>query len=270
MKKITYLLAAIVAVMTFYAPASAKTVLKEEIYTEGSATSANPVIDDIIRSYMPWTSAEFNGKLKYDKLLISATVKIYMVRDSFLQISARAPLLGEIGRLTLTPEELIIVNKMKRTYCKESARNLMEIYPSALSDIQSILLARVTRLGDGELDGHNRGSFSIEEDKEGGWLVIPSPSGGLADLRYGYVVGANSRTKALMATLSGQGTLQVRYTYPGRGVNMKIDFERSNKKKFAADLEFSSVKWGGSAMSPIKLDNYNRVSIKEFIGSLGK
>ena len=80
------------------------------------AQNFNAVINDIIDSYMPWQSAEFSGKLKTDKLPVSPNVKIYMVRDSLLQISVRAPLLGEVGRLNLTHDEVLVVNKMKKIY----------------------------------------------------------------------------------------------------------------------------------------------------------
>lgn len=237
---------------------------------KGQSETANmniePVIEDIIRSYQPWTSVEFNGKLRNDKLPISPTVKIYMIKDSLVQISLRAPFVGEVGRLELSSDELLIVNKMKKTYTRESASNLMQMYPGILSDIQSVFLARVTVFGTGQLDYSNFGVVSVQPDKEGGWILIPESSG-LAGLTYGYVVGANSRTQVLDALIKGYLELEVAYTYNNRAMQMLIDLNLNNKK-IQTEFDFSSVKWGGTIMSPIKLDNYLRLGIKDFLKSI--
>lgn len=255
MKKILGLIATLIFSINF---ASAQDVA---VYQ-----NIDPVLQDIIRSYSPWSSVEFNGKLKYEKLPVNPTVKMYMVRDSLIQISVRASLLGEIGRLELTRDHITVVNRMKRTYFKESADNLMEMYPGIIGDIQSIFLARVTVLGQGQLGYDNVEVVSIEEDRDGGWIVIPR-SDGISGLRYGYLVGSNSRTQALDAVLKNLFELEVLYSYANKGMTMQINVD-AKKKKFNASLEFSSVKWGGSLMSPVKLDNYTRMSLKDFFKSL--
>ena len=232
------------------------------------AQNFNAVINDIIDSYMPWQSAEFSGKLKTDKLPVSPNVKIYMVRDSLLQISVRAPLLGEVGRLNLTHDEVLVVNKMKKIYCQEPAENLFDFFPSFLPVIQSLLLARIMILGSGELGMENSMAVEVDDDGEGDWLVVPQTEPGAIPFNYGYMVGAGSRTKALVATVPGKGSLEIQYTYLNRGMQMQIALDRDKGKKFEAQLDFSSVRWGGSEMVPLKLGNYTKVSVKDFIGSL--
>lgn len=61
------------------------------------AQDFTPILNNIINSYTPWTSAEFSGKVKTDKLPVSPTIKMYMVRDSLIQISARCALVGRGG-----------------------------------------------------------------------------------------------------------------------------------------------------------------------------
>lgn len=233
------------------------------------AAPVDPVITDIINSYLPWHSVEFNGKLKYEKLPVQPAVKMYMVCDSLLQISVRVPLLGEIGRLNLTRDELLVVNKHNRTYCRESADKLIEIYPGILNDIQSLFLARVVVLGAGQLGYENYEAVAVEEDREGDWMLIPASDSRIRDLSYGYIVGANSRTKAFVGALAGHGSLEIDYAYQNRGEQMTVKFE-SGKKNFEATLDFSSVKWGGSEMAPLKLDNYSRLSFTDFIRNLKK
>lgn len=229
----------------------------------------DPVLEDIVRSYIPWTSAEFSGKLNCDLLPLSPTVKMYMECDTLLQISVRAPLVGEVGRLELTPSRFMVVNKMKRTYCSEDAAKLLEIYPGLIRDLQSLFLARVVVFGSGPLAYDNVARVEIEEDREGGWMLIPETGGNALDIRYGYLVGAGSRTRALVANIAGKGDLEVRYDYRNRGEQMDIRFDNGRKKPFEARFDFSSVRWGGTAMTPIKLDNYQRLSVKELMRSLG-
>ena len=228
-----------------------------------------PAIEDIIRSYAAWQNVEFNGKIRLESLPVTPTVKMYMERDSLIQISLREPLVGEVGRADITPSRVTLVNKLKRTYCSESAAQLMELYPSFISDLQSIFLARVTVLGSGQLGYENFEAVSIEEDGEGGWILVPE-SKGIADLKYGYVVGPNSRTQALVAELSKIGSLEVLYSYLNGGMQMQIDAQKPGKKKFEVTFDFSSVKWGGSPMAPLNLSNYTRMDAKEFLKSVTK
>lgn len=224
----------------------------------------DPVIQDIIRSYQPWTSVEFSGKAHSDKLPLSPTVKMYMVRDSLIQISLRAPLIGEVGRLDLTCDRLTIVNKMSRTYCQEPAAKLIDLYPSILSDVQSLFLARVVVLGSGELSNDNSVMVDTEDDGNGDWMVIPNVSEGVIPFNYGYLVSPASRTKAFLGTIPNQGSVEIIYSYPGRGMTMDVSVNAKGKKT-DVELELNSVKWGGSAMAPIKLTNYRQVSVKEFL-----
>lgn len=224
-----------------------------------------PVLENLIRSYSPWVSAEFNGKLKYDKLPFSPTIKMYMVRDSLIQISVRAVLLGEVARIEMTPQRLTVINKMNKTYCSEPTDNLLDMYPVIISDIQNIFLARVTILGSGELGYDNAGIVTVKADGNNGWMLLPQTDG-LLGLRYGYLIGQNSRTNALEALLPGVLDLEVLYSYANKGMQMDIQAS-AKKKKYSAALDFTSVKWGGSPMSPVKLQNYRQKGINDFIAS---
>lgn len=229
---------------------------------------ADAVLALVTSGYADWESAEFNGKLIYDKLPIKPGVKIYMRRDSLLQISLRAPFLGEVGRLMINDRELLIVNKMKKKYCLESTENLKKIYPGLISDLQSLLLARAVVFGSGELSADNSKGVKVSSDNENGWMLIPEGMAGLIDMNYGYIVNAAGRTQAFMAAIPGHDVdLQVKYSYPGKGERMDVEFSKKGKSTDLS-LEFNSVKWGGTPMPAMRLDRYERVGIKEFISSI--
>lgn len=224
-----------------------------------------PIVKDVVNSYIPWTRVEFSGKLHQDRLPLSPTVKIFMQNDSLIQISLRAPLVGEVGRIELSQKTLLAVNKLKKCYCLESTDNLTEMYPGALSDIQSILLARIVILGEGELGNDNMEMIEAQPANDGNWMLLPPAREGVVPMNYGYLVDTYGKTRALLAAAAGM-SLTVTYEYKNRGEQMNVEFVKDGKQT-EATLDFSSVKWGGNPMSQPNLGNYNRVSIKEFMGS---
>lgn len=227
----------------------------------------HPVIESALQTYSPWKSAEFSGKLRYEKLPLSPTVKIYMERDSLIQLSIRAPFVGEVGRIEADTQTIFAVNKLKGVYCRESMENLMKMYPGIISDIQSILLARVVLLGEGELDHLNYINFAVQEDPQGDYLLIAENEEESSALRYGYLISQAGRTLGLVATIPSRNIdLQVDYSYPDRGE--KINFTLNLRgRQTSAQLDFNSVKWGGSRISAINTAKYRQVSLSDFLKS---
>lgn len=225
----------------------------------------NPVINDILNSYKPWKSVEFEGKIKNDRLPVTPTIKMYMVNGSLIQISIRAIFVGEVARIDITPSEILIVNKLKKTYCQESPENLLELYPGLINDLQSLFLARITVLGQGELSLDNYSVMTVSSAGNDEWLVIPDQEE-QGKLKYGYLVGSNSRTKALIAEIGDLVSCQIDYSYPGKGMQMNTIIESRNKSETIV-FDFNSVKWGGSKMADPKLDNYKRLDPKDFVRS---
>ncbi|MBD5349254.1 MAG: DUF4292 domain-containing protein [Bacteroides sp.] len=224
----------------------------------------DPVIDKVVSSYQPWTKVEFSGKAKSPKLPVSLTAKLYMERDSLIQLSLRAPLLGEVGRATITPQLITIVYKVKRVYMQEPTQKLLELYPGFISDLQSLLLARVVVLGDGELKLSNADKIEVEEDRAGGYMLIPYTGDALLNFNYGYLIDGAARTRALIASLPSDINLEILYDYNNKGVQMDVDFTQKNKST-QVNIDFNSVKWGGTPIADLKLINYKRLSAKEFI-----
>lgn len=231
---------------------------------------AAPVIEKIANGYPAWKNTDFSGKFHMDGLPLSPTVKIYMEHDSLIQISLRAPLVGEVGRLELSNDRLLCVNKMKKVYVDESPKGLFEMYPSAISDFQSILLARVVLLGQGELKAGMENVAEVIVSPDGGWVISEAGRNGAGTgLEYGWLVGVNGRTDAFVGSASnGKYGLDVLYTYEDKGMQMDFNLLAGTSKPILFDIDFNSVKWGGKPMPPIKCDNYRKVGFKEFMSAL--
>ncbi len=73
--------------------------------------------DSIIANYdADWTDLSMQGKLTFDGLPMSASVKIYMKRGESIILSARAPFIGEVARVEATPDSIVFINKHTNCY----------------------------------------------------------------------------------------------------------------------------------------------------------
>lgn len=232
-----------------------------------SREARDRAVQTILSGYIPWSRVEMSGKLYYPGLPVNPTVKIYMEKDELIQISVRAPFLGEVGRLEINGDSLIAVNKFGKKYCSESIKELERTLPDALSYIQNFLLGRVMIFGKGELDIQNAADVEFMEDSEG-WLLIPEGIRTAGqEVRYAFATAATGRTRAMLVFLPGTGVnVGAVYSYPKDKEIIELTAELPDKKNMEATLDFSSVKWGGSRMSAINLGSkYRRVSIREFV-----
>lgn len=229
---------------------------------DGGDAATNEALMTILGNYQAWNSAEFDGKAKIDSAPVSPRVKLYMERGKLIQISVRAPFVGEVFRADVDTDSVLVVNKLAKTYAREPVQRLLEFYPYFIGDVQSLLLGRIIILGAGELDLHNASMVKFESKGKGaGWTVIPPESEGLAALSYCYSVTSGGRTSMLSVQIPSQkieGTLE--YTYGiGLGIGVRVI---GKGKPVNAVLDFNSVKWGGSPFDPfVPGAAYTRVPI---------
>lgn len=225
------------------------------------------IVNKILNGYTEWQSASFTGKLRTSmlKLPVSPTVKIYMEKGELIQLSVSAPFIGEVGRAEITPNEVLVVNKYKKTYVRESAEAAMSRDSGLLDEVQSLLLGRIVILGKGELNMGLLNDVLFERENNGEWIVVPNREGEESGLQYGYVVNANGRTQVLYGMMQGRTeTATLTYDYSGGGMELGLDLQLP-KKRIEGQLDFSSVKWGGNRMSSINLDRYQKVTFSEFV-----
>ncbi len=226
------------------------------------------MVTDILARYVPWTKVTFEGKIRSSALPVSPTVKIYAENSAYLQISLRAPFLGELGRVEVRTDSCLLVNKWKKTYCLESMRHINEMYPGVLGDLQSLLLGRIVIPGSGELSLDNLGNVELRSTDNGEWLVLPREQLWGGKIRYGYVANAMGRTAAFYGMMEERPeNLEIRYTYPGNSMDMQVKLHRA-KTEVDVTLDYSSIRWGGTPLSPIRLSGYTRMGIYDFVRNI--
>lgn len=243
----------------------------------GTAQVREEALDSILPKYSAWGTAELSAKLHAGGLPVTPTLKIYMKKGTDIDISVRAPFVGEVGRITLSGDSLLAVNKMKKVYALESISGIKYDYPDFTDYIQSFLLGRVVVLNAGELAARNAdfmdfteiSSDSISADVKIWSLTFPKGRTDADEFGYEYRVNSKGHIESLLLDIAQHDlSLKMDYTYPGDRREMNITLNKDFEKKFEVSLEFDQVKWGAKAPAPLNLnDKYRQVDIKQFLKS---
>lgn len=236
-------------------------------------------LDSILPKYSNWGTAELSGKLRAPGLPVTPTLRFYLKKGEEIQISVRAPFVGEAGRICVAGDSVIAVNKMKGVYCKESLAGIKYDFPDIISDIQTFLLGRVLVFKAGELGARNADFVDIRE--AGGnedavaelkkWIISwPKGRTVTEDNGYEYRINSDARVESLMVEIGEYDVLATAsYTYnKNNGAEMKFNLLRDDEVKLDISIEFDPVKWGAQAPDPIKItDKYRQVALKDFLKS---
>lgn len=227
------------------------------------------VVDSIAGKWGDWKSLTVNGKLKMAGLPLSPSVKMYMVKDSCVSISLRAPFVGEVGRAEIDSDTILVVNKMKKTYVKEPIDSLLAQYPVTLDDVQSLLLGRVVLPAYGTLLPEDSEKVELFPEDYGEYSLIPAEGFELDLFNYGYLISSDYRPSVLMVipSMKPEINVNVSYEYGSNGYDIVVSYQ-SPKKIYSGSLQFNEPTEGGNPIEPIKLnDKYRQLSFGDFIKS---
>jgi hypothetical protein len=74
------------------------------------------------------SSLKFNMKPGMKKNAMSANAQLKIIKDKAIQLSVRIPVLGtEIARMTITPEQITIIDRSNKRYVSESMETLQRL-----------------------------------------------------------------------------------------------------------------------------------------------
>lgn len=222
----------------------------------------------VTSGYSGWNTVLINGKLHADGLPLSPSMKIFMEKGRRIMISIRAPFVGEVGRAEIDRDSIMLVNKMKKVYVKESLSTLPENFPAGLDDIQCLLLGRIAIGGYGELDADNASLADFYPEAGGGWLIVPKEVTQPYGASYGYLTMADGRLQAFMATAAaGDDVATIIYGYSGLSTELMLSL-RNGRKERGAEIELDLPKWGARAFEPVSVNSkYRRTDFSGFFKS---
>ena len=267
----------------FILPAS---ILPLRAQDELTSKEEKKVIEEIANTYSDWGKAAWSGRLSADILPVSVTMKVYMEKGKLTLISLRAPLFGEVGRIEIDNDSVLVVNKMKRRYYSRSIEHVAEKAPDFAADMQALLLGRMFVIGEGQLRKKSADSVDVfPTADEGCYMVVPIVPDYLPQVVYGFATDPDYR----MATFaSAYGRMPVAEETPdnpdpGFSYEPKVQLQaqityRDNDKgavahieagysghNYTATLTTDPIEWGAAGFDRISVEGYTRVAFKEVI-----
>lgn len=251
-----------------------------------SRKDAEKVAQEICGGYKSWKTASWQGKVRTDMLPISPTMKVYMRKGELTLISLRVPLMGEVGRIEIDNDSVLVVNKMKRRYWSKPIAGVVDM-PGLADALQSMLLGRVALIGYGELSKKTARYAQFFELGEMGWLIVPEIPEGVEGGVYGYAVapdgsltnivvtegkprsesadsGSKSAADAEADADDRSFSLAVDITYGRKGdadANIALT---SKKMNISATLDVDAIEWESKGFDRISLPrNYAKTGFKD-------
>lgn len=230
----------------------------------------NDTIETVLTvpEYPDWERVTLSGKLKMVGLPLSPSLKIFMEKDSSLFISIKAPFMGEVGRIELTPDTLLAVNKMKKTYTREPMEDFLRYFPGDFSDVQQLILGRIVIPGFGVLSPETAEFVDIIENGEELYL-IPTETAAIEEFDYGYIIDEFFTPMALLVIPAENRdiALSLTYSYRKNSYDFTLNYQQGGRG-FGATLELDYPEWGGESPNPVKIDRkYTRLSLSDFVRS---
>lgn len=221
-----------------------------------------------VAAYKPWEAVGSSGKLIVNSLPVKPTIKVHMVRDKSISLSARVPLLGEVVRIEIDRDSILAIDKMHRTYCRESMEAVKEYYGGALSDLQTLLLGRIVVFGRGELNDSLIEQMEFSPGGDGNTVMVPAealqPQGG----SYGYLLYPDARPAALMVETSA-ASAWLTYIYD-KNTTLDVTLQYGSKS-YGGALELEPFKNDPSGLGAIKIGaNYKELGVGEFVKQIGR
>ena len=226
----------------------------------------------------PWEVVTLSGKLKMKGLPLSPNVKIFMKRDSLISMSLRAPFVGEAGNLEVTPDSVLLINKMNKTYIKESIGNQglgignqgLGIGSRGLGirDLQDLLLARFFIPGF-DLELEELDDLIEIIDDEGQLNVVPKSKAEIEGVKYGFVID-NEFNPVMLVVLpqaKPDSEIDVIYDYKFKGYDIQCTYIDGNRQ-FGLTLELNNPEWKGEMPKQVTLNKYRKVNFEEFMRSM--
>ncbi len=206
----------------------------------------------------------------------SVSGRATMVRDKEIYISLR--MLGmELGVIYINETKVYAVDKIHKQYIEEDLSRLLAGVDITISDVQNILLGRITNFGKGTITAEDADDFTFlsADDK---WILTPVNQIKGAELNY---IASKTEPPVLMdisVRIPGKGVLDCGYTDftdtpAGATAAMLTMLAPMDKTEASASIEWNlkDAKWNEGRKANFKTpsSSYKRIDAQALIKSLG-
>lgn len=242
------------------------------------------VVEAVTADYKEWNKAGWTGKLSTDMLPVSATMKVYMERGKLTMISLRAPLFGEVARIEVDADSILMVNKMKKRYYSKSLKEYSAVAPDLNEDLQALLLGRMFVIGSGELNKECASQVVVFPDNDSGtFMIVPEVPDYLPDVLYGFGTNADAKMAAFVCAygradktgnandpldpeLQYEPEIQAQAEITYRGNRATADLQLLFKgRSFNATLTADGVECGAKGFDRINVKGYTKTGLSQIL-----
>ena len=114
------------------------------------------------------SSLRFSIKPGLKKNTTSANAQLRIIKDKIIQLSLRIPILGtELARISIMPDQIIIIDRSGKRYVSESIQKLQQIskFDFDFYSLQALLTNQLFIVGKPSIASENYNTFNWSEDE---------------------------------------------------------------------------------------------------------
>jgi len=114
------------------------------------------------------SSLRFSVKQQTKKNTTSANARLQIVKDKIIRLSLRIPILGtELARISITPEQIIFIDRMNKRYASESMQKFQEIakFDFDFYSLQALFTNQLFIPGKSSITSDDYAAFKWSEDQ---------------------------------------------------------------------------------------------------------
>lgn len=220
----------------------------------------------IAKSYTPWQTLSLKGKAKIEGIPVALNIKAYMEHANSILLSINAPLLGEVGRIEIDKDSVLVVNKRGKCYSKVDIASTMAAFGASVTDMQDLLLGRVFILGAGTLSVDNAALVDVCTGASGTWILTPHNQDPRA--QYGFTLFEDGAMLMAAAFTPDEKYLATaEYDHKQNGTDMELTLKMNNKT-IKLNLAFDKPDFTPVPLSPITINSkWEKVNLKTLLKS---
>lgn len=237
--------------------------------------SHEKVINDVITKEIEYKTISAKGSIEFNMGSKSRKLNtVYkLVKDEALQASVRIPIIGgEAMRITMTPDSIIIVDRLNKQYVAESFKNsqLASNFDFNFYNLQSLFTNKIFVPGAQEVNKKNYDKFRVIASNDA-YMLQAKDKG---DLLYTFAVDASDHLiSTLIFNEKKKVTLQWTYSdfiqdksliYPTR-IQANVDI---SKKRFDLEIAYNKLELDQDVNIDYSVSSrYQRVDFTELMGT---
>ncbi len=214
----------------------------------------------------------FSGKMKtsfrFGKNDMDISAYLRIIKDDKLQLSFQVPILGEMFKLAVSKDSLILIDRMHKQYVAESMQNIKETSSSDfdLYNLQALFTNQIFLVGKSVVTTNDYQQFKIEQDKEKALIKTKDKH-----INYTFTVDYTDHIRnSMMTGNSGKTTMNWSYDnfsslenkqlFPMQmGMNLN-----SSSQKFSLNFTFSKIDLNKGVEIDFNVPKkYNRITLAQ-------